>query len=151
MKIVEITEVTDEVVAAFARLIPQLASTLPPPTREHLARIVQSSGNVLFAARDPDRGGEIVGVLTLALYPIPTATRAWIEDVVVDASARGKGVGESLTRAAIDRARAAGASAVDLTSRPSREAANRLYQRLGFQLRETNCYRYVLQPKGPRT
>ena len=150
MKIVEITEVTDEVVAAFVRLTPQLAPTLPPPGRDRLARIAAGPGTVLFAARDPDRGDEIVGVLTLAIYQIPTATRAWIEDVVVDSSARGKGVGEALTRAAIDRARAAGASAVDLTSRPSREAANRLYQRIGFQLRETNCYRYPLAPKGSR-
>jgi ribosomal protein S18 acetylase RimI-like enzyme len=151
MKIVEITAVTDEVVAAFARLLPQLASSTPPPGRDVLEQIVRSPGTVLFAARDAERGGEIVGVLTLALYRIPTASRAWIEDVVVDASARGKGVGEALTRAAMDRARAAGATAIDLTSRPSREAANRLYQRLGFQLRETNCYRYTFEPKGPYT
>ena len=88
---------------------------------------------------------QIVGSLTLALFRIPTGLRAWIEDVVVDDAARGKGVGEALSRAAIARAKAAGAVSVDLTSRPSREAANRLYQRIGFELRETNVWRYNLK------
>jgi ribosomal protein S18 acetylase RimI-like enzyme len=84
-----------------------------------------------------------VGTLTLVLFRIPTAMRAWIEDVVVDESARGAGVGEALTLAALERAADAGARTVDLTSRPSREAANRLYTRLGFELRETNVYRWT--------
>jgi ribosomal protein S18 acetylase RimI-like enzyme len=95
-------------------------------------------------ARDPDRGGQIVGSLTLVVFRIPTGVRAWIEDVVVDAAARGRGVGQALNQAALDRARAAGATTVDLTSRPSREAANRLYRRLGFAERTTNVYRYDL-------
>jgi ribosomal protein S18 acetylase RimI-like enzyme len=95
----------------------------------------------LFVAREH---GEIVGSLSLVLFRIPTGLRAWIEDVVVDESARGKGVGEALSRAAIDHALKAGAKTVDLTSRPSREAANRLYERLGFKKRETNVYRYEL-------
>jgi ribosomal protein S18 acetylase RimI-like enzyme len=86
-----------------------------------------------------------VGSLTLAVFRIPTGLRAWIEDVVVDESARGQGVGEALNRAALDRAAALGAVTVDLTSRPSRAAANRLYQRLGFEPRETNVYRYDLR------
>jgi len=96
---------------------------------------------VLFAARVD---GNIVGLLTLVVFRIPTAVRAWIEDVVVDESARGKGVGEALNRAALDEARRRGAKTVDLTSRPSRAAANRLYQRIGFVARETNVYRYEL-------
>jgi ribosomal protein S18 acetylase RimI-like enzyme len=94
---------------------------------------------VLFVARER---GEIIGTLSLALFRIPTGLRAWIEDVIVDSAARGKGVGEALNRAAIDHAAKAGARTIDLTSRPSREAANRLYQRIGFKLRETNVYRY---------
>jgi ribosomal protein S18 acetylase RimI-like enzyme len=97
--------------------------------------------SVLFAARVDSR---VVGLLTLVVFRIPTAVRAWIEDVVVDESARGKGVGEALNRAALDEARRRGAKTVDLTSRPSREAANRLYQRIGFVARETNVYRYDL-------
>jgi ribosomal protein S18 acetylase RimI-like enzyme len=104
---------------------------------------VASPATVLFVARDPHRNGEIAGTLTLALFRIPTGLRAWIEDVVVDTEARGQGIGEALTRAAIQRAVAAGATTVDLTSRPSREAANRLYVRVGFTRRETNVYRYV--------
>jgi ribosomal protein S18 acetylase RimI-like enzyme len=133
--------VTDELVAALARLIPQLSSSSPPPSAGDLAAIVQSADSVLFVARI---GGEIVGALTLACYRIPTGVKAWIEDVVVDGSARGAGVGEALNRAAIDEARRRGAKHVSLTSRPSREAANRLYQRIGFERYETNLYRFAL-------
>jgi ribosomal protein S18 acetylase RimI-like enzyme len=139
----EASEVTDELVEAFERLIPQLSSSNPPPSRERLAEIVASPATQLLLARDGG-SGEILGSLTLALFRIPTGLRAWIEDVVVDESARGRGVGEALNRVALDRARAAGATTVDLTSRPSREAANRLYQRLGFVARDTNVYRFTL-------
>jgi ribosomal protein S18 acetylase RimI-like enzyme len=145
----EATEATPELVEALDRLVPQLSSSSPPPTAEQLAEIVASPSTVLFVARlggegeDQGRGGEIVGTLTLVLFRIPTALRAWIEDVVVDEGARGAGVGEALTLAALERAADAGARTVDLTSRPSREAANRLYTRLGFALRETNVYRWT--------
>lgn len=134
-------QVTDEIVEAFGFLIPQLSSSNPPPTREQLEAIVGSPACVLFLARVD---GRIVGSLTLATFPIPTGVRAWIEDVVVDGGARGHGVGEALNLAAIGEARARGAITVELTSRPSREAANRLYRRLGFVQRETNVYRYSI-------
>ena len=146
----EASEATPELVEAFARLVPQLSSSSPPPSAEQLAEIVASPSTVLLVARlggegeEQGRGGAIVGTLTLVLFRIPTALRAWIEDVVVDESVRGRGVGEALNRAALDRAAAAGARTVDLTSRPSRAAANRLYQRLGFVERETNVYRFEL-------
>lgn len=131
--------VDDELVAAFAGLIPQLSSSSPPPDADELSAIVDSPDSVLFVARVD---GEIVGSLTLAFYRIPTGLKAWIEDVVVDASARGHGVGEALNRAAIAEAAHRGAKNVSLTSRPSREAANRLYRRLGFEPNPTNLYRY---------
>ena len=134
-------DVTDEVVAAFERLIPQLSSSSPPPTAAELRAIVEHPDAAVFVARVD---GQIVGSLTLALYRIPTGRKAWIEDVVVDSGARGHGLGEALNRAAIDEARHRGAKDVNLTSRPSREAANRLYQRLGFERRESNQYRYRL-------
>ena len=133
--------VTDEVVDAFARLIPQLSSSNPPPTRSQLEILVTSEASTLVLARVE---GRIVGSLTLATFRIPTGVRAWIEDVVVDEQARGHGVGEALNRAALDLARAEGAITVELTSRPSREAANRLYLRMGFVVRDTNVYRYTL-------
>ena len=142
MEISVVTEVTDEVVAAFVRLVPQLSASNPPPVREELAEMVASPASSLFIARDAELNNEIIGSLTLVLFRIPTGIRAWIEDVVVDSRARGKGTGEALTRAAIQKAAEAGAHTVDLTSRPSREPANRLYLRIGFQLRETNVYRY---------
>ena len=135
------TSVTDEVVEAFARLIPQLSSSNPPPARDALDAIVQSEASVLFLARVD---GRIVGSLTLATFRIPTGVRAWIEGVVVDESARGHGVGEALNRAAIDEAKRRGAITVELTSRPTREAANRLYQRMGFVARDTNVYRFTI-------
>ncbi|MBU3702631.1 MAG: GNAT family N-acetyltransferase [Acidimicrobiia bacterium] len=144
VEVVEATEVTPALVEAFERLIPQLSRSNPPPTAEELGLIVASPASILLVAVDRDAADRIVGSLTLAWFRIPTGVRAWIEDVVVDESARGGGVGEALNRAALDRARALGAVTVDLTSRPSREAANRLYQRIGFVARDTNVYRYSL-------
>lgn len=134
-----------DLVAAFSRLIPQLSSSSPGPTAGELAAIVGSPDTVLFLA---DLDGVVVGSLTLAFYRIPTALKAWIEDVVVDAEARGHGVGEALNQAAIDESRRRGAKHVSLTSRASREAANRLYQRIGFQPYETNLYRFGLERPG---
>jgi ribosomal protein S18 acetylase RimI-like enzyme len=142
MQIVEASTVTDELVRAFATLIPQLSSSNPPPTAAELAEIIAAPATQLLLAVDDD--GTVLGALTLAVFRIPTGVRAWIEDVVVDDAARGRGVGEALNQEALTRARVAGATTVDLTSRPSREAANRLYQRIGFQQRTTNVYRYEL-------
>ena len=135
------TESTDELVQAMAVLIPQLSKSNPPPSATDLAAIIQSEASVLFIARVD---GKIAGALTLATFRIPTGVRAWIEDVVVDSEARGHGVGEALNMAAIAEARSRGAITVELTSRPSREAANRLYRRIGFVQRETNIYRYTI-------
>ena len=142
MSAVNVTPVivaSDEVLAACHRLIPQLSSSSRPITLAELTEIVDAEHTVLLAARS---GTEIVGLLTLVVFRIPTAVRAWIEDVVVDESARGSGVGEALSRAALAEAARRGAKTVELTSRPSREAANRLYQRIGFVRRDTNVYRY---------
>ena len=135
------TSVSDELIAAFDRLIPQLSSSSPPPGGDGLRAIVEDRDSVLFLARV---GGHIVGSLTLAMYRIPTGLKAWIEDVVVDEHVRGRGVGEALSVAAVDEARRRGAKDVNLTSRPARDAANRLYERLGFHRRHSNLYRYDL-------
>lgn len=134
--------VDDELVDAFARLIPQLSSSSPTPSAEQLGELVSRPDTVLLLARVD---GLIVGSLTLVFYRIPTGLKAWIEDVVVDGQARGHGVGAELNLAALVEAKARGAKDVSLTSRPSREAANRLYQRLGFEARDTNVYRYVVE------
>jgi len=144
----EATSVDDELVTAFATLVPQLSSS-PPPGREELTEIAESRAAILLVARGT--GGSLVGSLTLVLFRVPTGLRAWIEDVVVDERQRGAGVGEALVRTALDRATAAGARSVDLTSRPSREAANRLYQRLGFEVRATNVYRWSGDPGSERS
>jgi ribosomal protein S18 acetylase RimI-like enzyme len=136
-----------DLVAGFDRLIPQLSSSNPPPTTEQLAAIVSSPATDLIVAYDDD--GVLIGSLTLASFRIPTGLRARIEDVVVDESARGQGVGEALSLAALDRARSLGARTVDLSSRPSRVAANRLYQRLGFEQRETVVYRKAVGGETP--
>ncbi len=133
--------VDDDVVEAFARLVPQLSSSSPAPDAAALQAIATSDGSVIFLAR---LDGRIVGSLTFVTFRIPTGMKAWIEDVIVDESVRGRGVGELLNRAALDEARRRSIDSVSLTSRPSREAANRLYQRIGFEPRETNVYRYRL-------
>lgn len=146
MKVEEATSASPELVDALARLVPQLSRSSPPPGPAEVQAMVDAPGTHLLVARADDGavGGGIVGTLTLVTFRIPTGGRAWIEDVVVDEAARGHGVGEAMTLHAIDLARSAGARTVDLTSRPSREAANRLYQRLGFTLRETNVYRFEI-------
>ena len=140
--VAEATEATPEVVQALRDLLPQLSSSAPPLAEEHIREMVASPATVVLVARDGT--DKIVGTLTLALFRIPSGMRAWIEDVITDDAARGQGVGEELTRAALEVARTAGARTVDLTSAPKREAANRLYERVGFQRRETNVWRYEL-------
>lgn len=131
--------VDDALVEAFAELVPLLSASSPPPSAAELAAIVDSPDLVLYVARVE---GRIVGSLTLAFYRIPTGLKAWIEDVVVHDSARGRGVGEALNRAAMAEAAKRGAKNISLTSRSSRESANRLYLRLGFEQYETNLYRF---------
>jgi len=132
-------KVTGEVVEAFGRLLPQLSRSALPLGQAELEAVVNCPANTVLLARS---GGAIIGTLTLAMFPLPSGLRAWIEDVVVDESARGQGTGETLTREALRIAREAGARTVDLTSRPSREAAGRLYERLGFSIRDSRVYRF---------
>lgn len=140
--VVEVVDsATDDDVAALAALLPQLSSSAARLTRADLDAITGSPATLLLVARS---AGRLVGSLTLAVFAIPTGTRAWIEDVVVDEAERGRGVGSALVRAALVAAGERGAKTVDLTSRPSRQDANRLYQRLGFEARQTNVYRYEL-------
>jgi len=137
--------VDDDLCAAVDRLVPQLSRSSPPPGRAVLERIVADDATTLFVARGD---GDIVGMLTLAAFQIPTGVRAWIEDVVVDGTARGSGVAAALVQAALERSAELGARTVDLTSRPDREAANRLYLRMGFEVRQTNIYRRTLEARG---
>ncbi|MFJ5050365.1 GNAT family N-acetyltransferase [Streptomyces sp. NPDC088719] len=132
---------SQEVVEAFGRLLPQLSTTAKPLDYEAVGRLVECDSNVVFVARV---SGEIVGTLTLLLFPLPSGLRARVEDVVVDRSARGQGVAAALTEQALGMARDAGARTVDLTSRPDREAANRLYERLGFKARESTVFRFPM-------
>ena len=142
-------EATQELIDGLNVLLPQLSSNAPALTIADVEALIKSPVTVLFVARIE---GRIVGSLTLVVFAIPTGLRAWIEDVIVDANARGVGVGEALTNAAIEESRRRHVRSLDLTTRPSREAANRLYARLGFELRETNVYRFVVAeavPKNP--
>ncbi|MEO6120683.1 MAG: GNAT family N-acetyltransferase [Acidimicrobiales bacterium] len=143
MKVVVADHVSADLVAAFARLVSQLSRTAPAPTVDDLQAMVDAPGtSLLLAVEDADR---IVGSLTLAVFRIPTGVRAWIEDVVVDESALRRGVASALVRHALALAAAAGARTVDLTSRPTREAANLLYAKLGFEQRDTNVWRRALE------
>lgn len=138
---------SEELYAACQRLVPQLTNNNPPPSRQDLALMLASPASILFAARHADFGDEIIGLATLILYRVPTGLRGYIEDVIVDERARGRRIGEALTQACLEHARQAGAPQVGLTSNPARQAANRLYQRMGFELRQTNVYRYLFAKK----
>jgi ribosomal protein S18 acetylase RimI-like enzyme len=137
-----------ELVEAFGKLIPQLSGSAPPLTLAAVADIIAAPATTLLIARDPLGERRIVGTLTLVIFRIPTAIRAWIEDVVVDESARGRGVGEALVQAAVKLAAERGAKTLDLTSRTSRKAAHRLYEKSGFHVRETSVYRYGPKPSS---
>jgi len=144
MYIGKITEPSDQLYEALQRLIPQLGAHKVPPTLEELKALLNAEDSILLVAREPDEIGEIVGMLSLTVYRVPTGIRSIIEDVVVDEKMRRRRVGEALVRRAIDLAREAGADGISLTSNPQREAANRLYQTIGFELRKTNPYFYKL-------
>ena len=145
MHIELVSEATEDLYQALQRLVPQLGAHKAPPTRDELQELVGSESSMLLVAQDPDASGMIVGILCLTVYRVPTGLRSIIEDVVVDESARRKGIGEALMRKAIELAREAGAEGVSLTSNPQRQAANLLYQSLGFRLRQTNPYFYRLK------
>jgi ribosomal protein S18 acetylase RimI-like enzyme len=140
VRIEEVSDVFDGLLPVVEGLVRQLSRSAVSPTQAELEAIVASPASRLLVARDAD--GAIVGTLTLVVFRIPTGVRAWIEDVVVDRAAQGRGVGQALTTAAVRLAYENGARTVDLTSRPSREAANRMYQKLGFRARETIVYRF---------
>lgn len=141
MKIYKLITVTDEVVHAFGKLIPQLAPDCTLPTKEDLQAIVESNHTLLFMAEEHN---ELLGTLTLVLNKIPTGNKVWIEDVVVDSSARGKGVGEALIQFAVAYVKDQNIKSINLTSSPDRVAANKLYQKLGFVKRQTNVYRLTI-------
>ena len=142
MVVEEITEYSPEVLEHLRVLLPQLSENAAAPSESLARRIIESDATRFLIAKEGDL---ILGMLTIVIFPIPSGVRAWIEDVVVDESGRGKGVGEALSQHALLLARSEGAKTVDLTSRPKREAANKLYQRIGFVSRETNVYRFVVE------
>ncbi len=135
-----------ELVVAFNHLLPQLSKSAPPLTNTTLGDVITAPGNVVLIARDGGAAGKVLGVLTLVLFRIPTALRAWIEDVIVDEAARGRGIGEVLTLEAVRIAKERGAKTCDLTSRTSRKAAHRLYEKCGFHVRDTSVYRHGPKP-----
>ena len=135
-------EASEELLTAMQRLMVQLTAALPPDMAE-LNEMLSSGATSLFLARQADE--TIIGMAALTIFRVPSGLKAWIEDVVVDESQRGKGIGEALTVACIDHARALGVSSIHLTSNPARVAANRLYQKLGFQRHETNLYQFRLE------
>lgn len=138
MQIEAATQADEELWGAFQRLVPQLTSNNPPPSRDDLAALVKSESSTLLIARADD--DSIIGAANLTVYRVPTGIRAIIEDVIVDESVRGQGIGEALVRRCLEIAREKGAGGVSLTSNPKREAANKLYQKMGFKKRETNAY-----------
>jgi GNAT superfamily N-acetyltransferase len=144
MYIERVTAVTSELVEAVGGLVKQLTSSNAPPPGEALHALLDDSASSLLVAREPDVDGPIVGIGCVTCYHVPTGVRAIIEDVVVDETVRGRGIGQGLIEHLLEIARDRGARGVSLTSNPRRVAANRLYLRMGFALRQTNSYYYAL-------
>lgn len=145
MFIDKVIDLTDEIFDSVCRLVPELGVHKIVPTRDELTALVQSEASTLLIARYPDDKSEIVGILTISIYRVPTGARSIVEDVIVDKSMRRHGVAKALMLAAIDIARDAGANGVALTSNHQRVEANFLYQNMGFERRETNAYFYILK------
>ena len=137
----ELTECNANALSAINGLLPQLSKSSQPMNMDRLSELVKSDNTFLFVA---SKEGQVLGMLSLVVLKIPTGNKAWVEDVVVDQSARGKGLGKSLMNHALEDAKKRGVKSIDLTSRPSRESANKLYQDLGYEIRETNVYRYKI-------
>jgi ribosomal protein S18 acetylase RimI-like enzyme len=135
-------QASKEILTAMQRLMAQLTAA-PPPDKKELGEMLFSDATSLFLARQTDE--TIIGMAALTVFRVPSGLKAWIEDVVVDESQRGKGIGQALTEACIEHARARGVSSIHLTSNPKRIAANTLYQKLGFQRHETNLYQLKLK------
>jgi ribosomal protein S18 acetylase RimI-like enzyme len=144
MHIEKVAEVTDEIFNAIVSLIPHLRPDKRLPTRQEIALLINSESSTLWLARYPDQAGQIVGILTIAVYRVPTGMRSIVEDVIVDPGFRRLGIARALLQTAIELARAAGANGVALSSNPKREAANLLYQAMGFERRQTNSYFFRL-------
>ena len=142
MQIEVVTRADEELFEAFQRLVPQLTNNNPPPSLDELTALVQEASSTLLAARN--ESGQIIGALNLTIYRVPTGIRSIIEDVIVDLSARGQGVGEALMQKAIEIAKEKGAANITLTSNPIRMAANSLYLKMGFKKRDTNAYIFKL-------
>jgi ribosomal protein S18 acetylase RimI-like enzyme len=147
MFIEKVDALTDEIVEAVHRLIPEIGMHKPLPTHDELAALIRSAASTLLVARYPDAQGLIAGMLTITIYQVPTGIRSTVEDVAVDSNFRRKGIAKALMETALIIAKGAGANGVALTSNPKREAANRLYQAMGFERRETNAYMYRFQDK----
>jgi GNAT superfamily N-acetyltransferase len=140
MHIEKVSQLTDEILEAVRRLVPFLGTHKPIPSRDELALLLDSGVSTLLLARLPASDSLIAGMLTISIYRVPTGVRSIVEDVVVDANFRNKGIARALMQSAIEIAREAGANGVALTSNPRRVEANQLYLSLGFHRRETNAY-----------
>lgn len=145
MLIGKVSKVTEDLQQALQRLLPQLSPHKRTPTNEELTALVNSESSTLLVARNAEQKGEIIGILSLTIYRVPTGVRAIVEDVVVDKEMRRRGIGKALLAHAITLAREAGANGVALTSNPQRVEANLMYQSMGFELRKTNAYVYKLK------
>ncbi|MDA7790670.1 GNAT family N-acetyltransferase [Opitutales bacterium] len=139
IRIRKVSEQTEKDLREINNLIPQLSQSAKLLTKAEFTSLLNAESTHLYFAEDKE---QVLGMLSLVTFPIPTGLRGWVEDVVVDTTARGKGVGKLLTMHALKEAQKMGVLTIDLTSRPSRDVANRLYQSVGFSARVTNVYRF---------
>ena len=135
----KVSEQTEKDLLEINNLIPQLSQSAKLLTKAEFTSLLNAESTHLYFAEDNEK---VLGMLSLVTFQIPTGLRGWVEDVVVGTKARGKGVGKLLVMHALKEAQKMGVLTIDLTSRPSRDVANRLYQSVGFSARVTNVYRF---------
>lgn len=139
--IIKINTYSQEYHEAMQRFLDQL-TTNPMTFTEAMFRQLLDSDNshLFFLVKDE----QIAGMLTVGIYHSPTGGKAWIEDVVVDEAFRGQGLSKLLVAHAIEFTKSMGIPSLMLTSNSKRIAANKLYQAMGFERKETNVYRMKL-------
>lgn len=141
IKIEQVTKYSAEIAKTIRRLAQQIDDNYKPLSDEDVEEMLTSSSVYsLFFAYDISTK-EVLGMVMLLVYRIPYTRKAYLEDLIVDKSFRGRGIGKALLKKAVETAKSKGALYVDLTSRPSRIESNGLYEKFGFKKRETNVYR----------
>ena len=147
MEILELHDYTQAQLGDLKQLMSELSDRVNF-TQTDLMLVLKDRNCHLYAVLDSER---IIGCATLCVFHSPTGTKASIEDVVVSSAYRGQHLGKQLMKYVLEQAKAFAPIELHLTSNPMRVAANKLYQSIGFQKKETNCYQMIISEHALET